>query len=209
MRYRLMAACLLLAAAPAPAAAQGQRFDLGFQLGYSRARFTADQVGLDESRSGSLFGLFLGMPLAGPLRAQAELFLAKKGGGVTTAFETVPVQLSLQLVYIEMPVLARLAIPIGSRLHPTVFGGGSVALNIGCDIQAEIPGLVAQQACDEAGAVGAHSFDYGVVFGAGIEYDWPKSSARLEVRRHVGLRDALADNTARNRAWAVLIGLTL
>src|SRR5688500_14588689 len=93
-----MAICLLLAAAPA--AAQEEHSDLGFQLGYSRARFSNDQSGLAESRSGSLFGVFLGAPVAGPLNAQAELFLAKKGGGLSTVLGTVPVQLSVQLVYI-------------------------------------------------------------------------------------------------------------
>jgi hypothetical protein len=203
-----MAVCLLAAAA-STAAAQKEHSDLGFQLGYSRARFSGDESGLGESRNGSLFGVFLGAPLAGPLNLQAELFLAKKGGGLSTTVEGTPLQVSLQLIYLELPLLARFVIPVGGRLHPNVFGGASAALNLGCDIQAEVPGLLAQQACDEAGDIAVNTFDFGGVVGAGIEYDWRKSSARLEVRQTVGLRRVAADGPEKNRAWAILFGITL
>jgi len=207
MHPRLVAAGLLFVAAPA--AAQNEHSDLGFQLGYSRARFSADQSGLGESRSGSLFGAFVGTSVAGPVSAQAEIFLAKKGGGLSTVVDNIPVEVSVQLVYIEVPLLARLAIPLGGRLHPTVFGGGSVALNIGCDIQAEIPGLLAQQACGDAGDVAVNTFDLGAVIGAGFEYDWRNSNLRLEIRQTLGLRQVSPDDTAKNRAWAILLGITL
>jgi hypothetical protein len=207
MRPHLAAACLLFVATPA--AGQGEHSDLGFQLGYSRARFGADQSGLGESRSGSLFGVFLGTPVAGPLSAQAEIFLAKKGGGLSTVVENIPIEVSVQLVYIEFPLLARFAIPLGGRLHPNLFGGGSVALNIGCDIQAEVPGLLAQQACDEAGDVAVNTFDVGAVIGAGLEYDWRHSSVRLEIRQTIGVREVSAGDPAKNRAWAILFGITL
>lgn len=207
MRSQLVAACLLGAAVPAWA--QAEHSDLGFQLGYSRARFSGDQSGLGESRSGSLFGIFVGTPVAGPLTAQAEIFLAKKGGGLSTVVENTPVEVSVQLVYIEVPLLARFVIPLGGRLHPNVFGGGSLALNIGCDIQAEASGLLAQQACDEGGDVEVNAVDFGAVVGAGIEYDWRNSNLRVEIRQTVGLRRVAAGDTAKNRAWALLFGITL
>jgi hypothetical protein len=207
MRFPLPAMLLLLAAAPA--AAQREHADLGFQVGYSRARFS-DQSGLGESRNGSVFGVFLGTPVAGPLSAQAELFLVKKGGGLTAVVSNIPVQVSLQLVYLELPLLARIAVPVGGRFHPNLFGGGAVALNIGCDIQAEIPGVIAQQACDEtAGQLEVNSFDFAAVMGAGIEYDWRDSSARLEIRRTIGLRDVAPGDPTKNRTWGILFGITL
>jgi hypothetical protein len=207
MRPNLLVAWLLVAAAPL--AAQEEHSDIGFQLGYSRARFSDDQSGLGESRSGSLFGVFVGSNLAGPLSAQLELFLAKKGGGLSAAVETVPVQVSVQLVYLELPLLARFRIPVGGRLHPNVFGGGSLALNIGCDIQAEIPGVIEQQACDEAGDIEVNALEAGAVVGAGFEYDWRDSNARLEIRQTFGLREISPGETAKNRVWAILFGITL
>jgi hypothetical protein len=207
MRSPRIALLLLLAAAPA--AAQREHADLGFQVGYSRARFS-DQSGLDESRNGSAFGVFLGQPVAGPLSAQVELFLVKKGGGLTAVVSNTPVQLSLQLVYLELPLLARLAVPVGGRFHPNVFGGGAVALNIGCDIQAEVPGVISQVACDEAAPdFVINSFDFGAVIGAGIEYDWRDSSARLEIRQTIGLREVAPGDPTKNRTWGILFGITL
>ncbi|HEU5171267.1 MAG TPA: porin family protein [Gemmatimonadales bacterium] len=202
---------LTLLAFTSPLAAQGEHSDLGFQLGYSLAGFTDQPAGLGESRSGSMFGVFLGTPVAGPLSAQAELSLAKKGGGLSTVVRDIPARLSLQLVYIELPLVARVAVPVGGRLHPNLFGGGTVALNIGCDIQAEIPGLIPQQECSDTGgtAVEVHTFDYGLVVGAGVEYDWRHSAARLEVRRTLGLRPVTPGDPAENRAWAILFGITL
>jgi hypothetical protein len=207
MRSHLLAACLLLTATPL--AGQDEHSDVGFQLGYSRARFSNDQSGLGESRSGSLFGVFVSRNLAGPLGAQLELFLAKKGGGLSTAVQNVPVLVSVQLVYLELPLLARFRIPVGGRLHPNLFGGGSLALNIGCDIQAEIPGVIEQQACDEAGDVALNTLDAGGVVGAGFEYDWRDSNARLEIRQTFGLREVSPGDTAKNRVWAILFGITL
>ncbi|HEX2451347.1 MAG TPA: porin family protein [Gemmatimonadales bacterium] len=207
MRLPVLAVCFLCIAAPA--GAQAEHSDLGFQIGYSRARLSGDQSGLAESRNGALFGVFLGAPVAGPLNLQAELFLAKKGGGLSTTINTVPIEISVQLVYVELPLLARLVIPVGGPLHPNLFGGGSVALNIGCDIQAEVPGLVAQQSCDEVGTIEANTFDLGAVVGAGIEYDWRKSNARLEIRQTIGLREVAPGGAAKNRVWAVLFGITL
>ncbi|MGH7630274.1 MAG: porin family protein [Gemmatimonadales bacterium] len=207
MHPRLLVASLLVAAAPP--AAQEEHSDLGLQLGYSRARLSDDQSGLGESRSGSLFGVFVGTPVAGPLSAQVELFLVKKGGGLSTAVRNVPVRVSVQLVYIELPLLARFRIPVGGRLHPNVFGGGSLALNIGCDIQAEVPGILEQQACDEGGDVEVTTFDAGAVIGAGLEYDWRNSNARLELRQTIGLREVSQGDTAKNRTWAILFGITL
>jgi hypothetical protein len=207
MRAPFVAVALLVVAAPA--AAQTEHSDLGFQLGYSRARFSGDQSGLGESRSGSLFGMFVGTPVAGPLTAQAEIFLAKKGGGLSTTVDNTLVEVSVQLVYIEVPLLARFIIPLGGRLHPNLFGGGSLALNIGCDIQAEASGLLAQQACDEAGDVAVHTIDLGAVVGAGFEYDWRDSNLRVEIRQTIGLRTVSPGDPAKNRAWALLFGITL
>jgi hypothetical protein len=91
-----------------------------------------------------------------------------------------------------------------------VFGGGAVALNIGCDIQAEVPGVISQVACDEAAPdFGVNSFDFGAVIGAGIEYDWRDSSARLEIRQTIGLREVAPGDPTKNRTWGILFGITL
>lgn len=192
-------------AAPPGAAGQLSRTQIGFQVGYSRAGFSGEPT-LSESREGSLFGVFVDRRIAGPAGVQLEFLLAKKGGGLSSAVGGTPVGIGVQLVYVEMPLLARLTIPTAGAVRPSLFGGGAFALNIGCDFQTEIPGQVLQQGCDEAGGVSISSTDVSAIAGGGVVWRTGGSEARLELRRGVGL-EAVTPGV-KNRVWAVLFGIT-
>ncbi|HEX5386332.1 MAG TPA: outer membrane beta-barrel protein [Gemmatimonadales bacterium] len=212
---RAFASVLALAALGAPAAARAQTAPvaLGVQLGYSRAGFTDVGGGtLNESRDGTLFGVFVDRRVAGPVGAQLELFIAKRGGGLTGTLDGVPIRISAQLVYLDFPLLARVAIPVGSRhVRPVIFGGGSASFNIGCDFQAEVPGQVVQVTCGDsaAGGVGIRGVDFGAIVGGGLEYSWRRSALRLELRETFGLRTVTTDAQFKNRTWAMLFGFTI
>jgi hypothetical protein len=181
------------------------------QIGYSESGFVGGAGSVNESRAGTLFGVFVDRRISGPLRAQFELFFAKKGGGFSSAVGDVPVRISAQLVYLEVPLLARLAIPVGSRrFRPVLFGGGAASFNIGCEFQAEVPGQVVQVACNDSGGVGVplRGVDFGAIVGGGIEYSRRTTALRVEFREVFGLRPVLADDVLMNRTWAVLIGVT-
>jgi hypothetical protein len=214
---------LLALAAPLTASAQAvpaappspprvrQPVILGLQAGYSESGFVGGDGTANENRAGSLFGVFVDRRLTGPLQAQFELFLAKKGGGFTSALGDVPVRISAQLVYLELPVLARLVIPVGSsRLRPVLFGGGSVSFNIGCEFQAEVPSQVVQVGCNDSAGVGIplHEVDFGLIAGGGLEYRRRGTAFRLEFREVFGQREVLADDVLKNRTWAILFGFT-
>ncbi len=200
-------ALLLLSGLAAPPGAAGQLpgIQIGLQIGYSRAGFSGEPT-LSESREGSLFGVFFDRRIAGPAGVQLEFLLAKKGGGLSSAIGGTPVGIGVQLVYVEIPLLARVTIPTGGALRPSLFGGGAFALNIGCDFQTEIPGQVLQQRCDEAGGVSLSSTDVSAIAGGGIVWRTGGSEARLELRRGIGLEDVTPG--VRNRVWALLFGIT-
>jgi hypothetical protein len=206
-RGRAVLVWLLYLAVPPAGWAQRARSEVGFQLGYSNAGFTGQTDQLSESREGTLFGLFWDRDLAGPVSGQVELLFVKKGGGLSGQVQDIPVRISVQLVYVELPVLARISVPTGRRWRPTVFGGASLALTIGCDFQAEVPGQVVQQRCDEAGGVALAGTDFGLIAGGGLEYQWRASAVRFEFRQEFGLK-RVTTSDVRNRAWALLLGLT-
>lgn len=183
---------------------------LGLQAGYSESGFVGGGTA-NENRSGTLFGVFVDRRLAGPLQAQFELFFSKKGGGFTSLVGDVPVRISAQLVYLEVPVLARFAIPVGNRrFRPVLFGGGSVSFNIGCEFQAEVPGQVVQVGCNDSAGVGIplHEVDFALIAGGGFEYRRRGTAFRLEFREVFGQREVLADDVLKNRTWAILFGFT-
>ncbi len=193
------------------ARAQTVPVTLGMQIGYSESGFVGGGGSVNENRAGTLFGVFVDRRIAGPLGAQLELFFAKKGGGFTSAVGDVPVRIGAQLVYLEVPLLARLAIPIGSsRFRPVLFGGPAAAFNIGCEFQAEIPGQVVQVGCSDSAGTGVplRGVDFGAVVGGGFEYARRTTALRVEFREDFGLRRVLLDDVLKNRTWAVLIGVT-
>jgi hypothetical protein len=207
----LLAALALAPARDARAQGVAPPVTLGLQIGYSESGFVGGADSASESRSGTLFGVFADRRLAGPLGARIELFFAKKGGGFTTAVGGVPISISAQLVYLEVPLLARLTIPVGSRrVRPVVFGGGSASFNIGCEFQAETPGQVVQVGCNDSAGTGVplRGVDFGAIVGGGLEYAWRTSALRVEFREVFGLRRILADDVLKNRTWALLVGVT-
>jgi outer membrane protein with beta-barrel domain len=197
----------LLAAVSSEVRAQEPGTRLGFELGYSQARFVSSGTSGD-SRDGSLIAGFLERRIAGPLSGQAELMFSRRGGALSAAGPGGGVAGTAQLIYVEIPVLARLTLPVG-RLRPVLLGGGSFAVSVGCELQVAGPDNLEQQPCDgPAATVPLTGSDLSAVFGGGIDYGWKGSHLRLEVRRTIGLRDVAAGQDIRNRVWAVLLGIT-
>ncbi len=195
---------------PGPAVAQFSVPNMGLHLGYSQYGFVgAGATGVQESRGGSVFGIFVDRHLAGPVEAELELQFSKKGGGLSDQAQGVPVSVSVQLVYLELPLLAHIHVPIGgNHIRPFVVGGGSVGFKVGCDFQAEITGRVAQSSCDDPGGVSVAGTDFGAIVGAGFEYSWLSSAVRLEARETFGLRNLVPGPAVKNRGWGILLGIT-
>ena len=202
--------CLLIAgligALPRGLCAQDAGTQLGFELGYSRSQF--HPVGaLNESREGSLVAGFVSRQIAGPLSGQIELMFWRKGGGLSAAGASGTVLGSVQLVYVEVPVLARIAVPLG-RLRPVLLGGGSLAVSVGCEVQLEGADNIEQEPCDSGSNVSLAGSDFNAIFGGGLEYPLPNATLRLELRRVIGLRNIAPGEELKNRVWAVLLGIT-
>jgi hypothetical protein len=196
-----------LGAGPSGLRAQGGRTGLGFEVGYSRASFAPSS--LTEAREGSLIGGFISQRVSGPLSGQIELLFATKGGALTAATPDGPVRAAVQLVYIEVPLLARATVPLGRRLKPILLGGGSYALSVGCEFQVEVPGAFGQVPCDQSGTgLQLVKSDMSAIVGGGLEYAWGSSAVRLELRRFIGLRTVVEGSEGKNRAWVALFGVT-
>lgn len=192
-----------MGAVPQGISAQEPGTQLGFELGFSRARFQPADAQA-ASRDGSLIAGFITRRIAGPLSGQVELMFSRKGGSLTTPGAAGTVQ----LIYVEVPVLARVTLPVG-RLRPVLLGGGSFAVSVGCELQVQGPDNIEQQRCDGAGADPALAgTDLSAIVGAGLEYPWRGSHVRLEIRRTIGAKNLLANDPLKNRVWAALLAIT-
>lgn len=205
----LLVLTLLPLSLPAQAPAPGwPRPTVGAQVGYSRSDLGGPDAQRVRSRQGALTGVYLQMPLGGPLSVRPEVLFALKGGRAQAVVAGGnPVQLDIGLAYIEMPVLLRAGVPRG-RFRPVLFGGPAPALQIGCDLQIVDPTTPFRAACDETTLPPFRQFDVGVVLGGGLEVRWPQSALSLEARYTTGLRSVLNAVDVRNRAVGVVLALT-
>ena len=207
----LGAALMLLSlGSPGDLLGQGSRTAVGAYVGYSRT----DLVGADaeeiEARQGALTGVYLHIPLSRTVTLRPELSFALKGGRTETEDGSV---IDIELAYLEFPVLAKVAAPIG-RFRPVFFAGPAPALRIGCDFllflpeQPGQPELEQRVTCGEDDVTSVRVMDLGFVVGGGIEGLWPSAALSLEARVSSGVRSVFEDVEIRNRAFAVVLGLT-
>lgn len=205
---------VLLLLLPAALAAQeaprrrGPRPSVGGEVGYSRSDLGGPDAERVRSRQGALTGVYMQLPLTGPLSLRPEILFALKGGRAQADVEGGgSIELDIGLAYIEMPLLLR-AGPRRGRFRPVVFGGPAPALQIGCDVQIADPNTPVRATCDETALPAFRSFDVGIVGGAGLEVRWPQSALALEARYTTGLRSVLNDVDVRNRSFGVVLSLT-
>lgn len=198
---------LLSLGTPGGLLGQGSRTAVGAYVGYSRTDLVGSDAAQSEARQGALTGVYLHVPLSRTVTLRPELSFALKGGRTETEDGSV---IDTELAYLELPILAKVAAPIG-RFRPVFFAGPAPALRIGCDFLLFLPGqpeLEQAQTCGEDDVTSVRVMDLGFVVGGGIEGLWPSAALSLEARVNSGVLSVLEDVEIRNRAFAVALGLT-
>lgn len=169
----------------------------GARAGVSFAKVTFEPGGAvsADSHLGPTGGVFMTLPLPGPIAVQPEVLYVAKGtsldlGGIASAYV---------VDYLEVPLLARYELPRGLY----VAAGPSVAYRLRARHRIEFDGST--EAVDLADAV--KTVDLGIVGALGLQVGRWVADARYT---H-GLADIDADTTddvrMKNRAFAVTAGI--
>jgi hypothetical protein len=207
-----VAACLV-----ASRTAAGQEgAAVGAEVGYSRADLIGGDSDPVESRQGAITGVYVHLPLNRVVSVRPELLFSVRGGRTLVGIARTDdfAEIDLELAYLELPLLARMVLPRG-RFRPAVFGGPSLALQIGCDFlfitadtsrstcgqeeESDLPELAQQ----------VREWDLAWVAGAAMEMHLPRTTLSLQGRYSAGFRSVLEGGVdLRNRGLAVLFGLT-
>ena len=210
-------ALALVAVVPLEARAQELIRSLAFSIkaGPVFSRFSVDN---DEgfgyaSRVGPAAGISVRLPL-GPVSLQPELFHFSKGSVVRRAvgFDNRIVETSIEIRYVEVPLLIQIPITSAGAVTPYVLTGVAFAFETGCVSSSEINGQDMGQDCGFSMVEHVRDrkcFDYSGVFGAGLRIAAGPGAIPLEGRYTYGLRDvddAIDGSTTRNRSAAVLAG---
>jgi len=189
------------------------RAAVGAEVGYSRADLIGEASDLVERRQGAITGVYLHLPINRIVSVRPELLFSLRGGRTLIQVAGGGISdLDIELAYLELPVLVRVVRPRG-RIRPAVFGGPSVALQIGCDFLLVTDTTSTRFTCGEPESERflsqVEGWDVAWVAGAAIELHLPRTTLSLQGRYTEGLRSILGEPVdLRNRGMAVLFGLT-
>lgn len=197
--------------APSPAEAQ-----FSVKGGMNLVDVFGTDVEASDPRPRLTGGLGFDMIGIGPLTLAPEIYYAQKGADDFQARLTAGDAAEISLAYVEVPVLVRLAIPLGgARFQPYLAGGPVFGWQLDCQITATETGT--EEACDQL--LGGQDrleetlreFEQGLMFGAGFAFEVIRGigAVTLDARYARGLTrlsDTDAGPEIRNRALSVLLG---
>jgi hypothetical protein len=166
----------------------------------------------------------IGIPLM-PFSVQAEALYVTKGNEMNyeadflggsikgTSVET--------LQYIEIPVLAKVNIPIPAPVTPNIYVGPAYSLLIGSKqkVNASFTGFGQSESGDTTITDLEHiaKDDFGVAFGGGVDFNLFVTKVTLDARYTLGLKNIYkrpedapqgdGDPAIKNRAWMIMLGV--
>jgi hypothetical protein len=192
---RTTAACVALASclAAQTALAQykpGQREPTSFGLvgGLNLANVSgsdADLFGSSKNRTGFYAGAAATIPLGTSLFFQPQALFSMKGAKYSETGTSVEIRLN----YVEVPAFLGFRIPMqGSQVRPYVMAGPYVGFKMSCKLHGEEGGVSVNLNCDDS-QVGlkVRGVDFGLAFGAGVEFPMGGGTLALGARYGLGL----------------------
>lgn len=205
------AATLIALLLPAPGVAVGQTIEPGLHVGVTATTFSGDSNTDFGYRASFGAGVSFGIPVTTNLLLQPEIRYAAKGGrsdsGTIEGYDG-ELRIKSTVAYLEIPVLLVYRFDRGRTMQPRIFAGPYVGRRLDATIEWEpVSGGPRQSDSDDS----VVEYDYGVVGGAGLEFDVAGEAVLVGARTAIGLSDVRdrPDAPLRNTAFEVFIGMLL
>lgn len=165
-------------------------------------------------RTGVLVGGYALVDFAGPLALQPELRYVHRGFGydVTISFQeqSSTASGSLNLRYLEIPLTARLQLPVGIGVSPHVFGGPTVGVNLSAESETESAQGGSSRTTDVSDEVS--DTELGLEVGGGVDVPLGVGTVTVDLRYGLGFTNIIdteeTELSLNNRALMVTAGLT-
>jgi len=163
----------------------------GIKGGVNLANVAGDDAGESDMLLGFAGGVFVQVPM-GPLTFQPEAHFTMKGAKSSSTMDIMgtlyDTEEKIKLTYIEVPMLFKYKLQTAGNMAPCFFVGPAVALNMGAKYEISIN--------DESADVDIYNkkdIDFGIVFGAGVDFAMGTKTLSLDARYTMGLTAALDD----------------
>jgi hypothetical protein len=176
----------------------------GVKLGLNLHTLGGGDVQSTDSKMGFAAGGFLTYRINKLISVQPEVLITQKKANSEKDLEGGTWKYKLDLWYLEIPVLVKVAIPVESSLNPSVFAGPVVALKLSGKGKSEFTEGVVDRVVG-----GLESYDFGVIFGAGVEFTlgfFKKGKFTADVRYNLGLMKINTEKDIKTRAFTFMLG---
>lgn len=204
----LLTATLVLALLVGPAVAGP--LGKGLKAGISYSKITNDSTGDSDHKLGFAAGLSVSYDLLPGLTLQPELLYVQQGGrwdvnvveGGTIVSNA---DLTWKLNYVQVPVLARVNLPLLGAFLPTLIGGPALSFKAASTFDLEDgDSLIASGDVDDLA-----STDLSLIVGLGFKVGAGPAGFVVDARYNLGstnLNDTDSEVTINNRGFQVLAG---
>lgn len=164
----------------------------GIKAGMNTSDFNGEDTVNSEVREDFSGGIFLNYRFNGRWALQPEFIFNKKGADLEPGLTGENGMARYEFGYLNIPVLAKLYIPVGSLLSPNLYAGPEIGLKVyGESNNSDIDGELKDN-------------EFGLAFGAGLDINVGSSpenllrTVGLDVRYSLGLTNVF-DNTPQVR----------
>lgn len=209
MSMRSAVACLLLLAMPLAGLAAQSKVRVGVEFGYTRADLNGPDASTLEYRSGATGSVFLDLRLSHWLAITLGPSIAQRGGTARLT-GTTGGDLLVDLVTIDLPILMRARLPLGT-FALLLEAGGVPGIRIGCNVEIEqggVPSLrtpCSDPALDPLGEFAP--WDVAAVAGVGVGIPVAASQVGLKARYSQGFIPVIESRDIYNRSISILLEL--
>jgi len=176
----------------------------GVKVGVNLTGLGGGDVRDTDWKTGFSVGGFLTYRINNLITIQPEVLLTKKKANSKKDVEGGDWTYKLDLWYLEIPVLVKVAIPIKSSLNPSVFGGPCLALKISGKAKSEFTEGVVDKVVG-----GLESYDFGFTLGADVEFTlgfFKRGKFSADVRYNLGLMKINTEKDIKTKAFTLMLG---
>ncbi|MGE5797155.1 MAG: porin family protein [Ignavibacteria bacterium] len=162
------------------------------KLDYSSSIITDNYI--DGFHYGIKAGIFIEYPLSDMFFVCSEINYSMRGTELKSKGIFIPPdrKLIIKMDYIEIPLIFQLKLPINSFINPKVFIGPEVSFLL--EAKEEI--YINEVKTNEVKANGVASEEFGIVLGAGLEYNFLFSKIIFDLRYYYGLSSIYQSSTS-------------
>jgi hypothetical protein len=198
-------ALALLLVAPATAARSAAKWSAGVKGGVNLGDLAGEDAPDETSlRTGFMGGAFVQVDLSEEAGLRVEGLWVQKGAEFADSLFILPVEGTVEIEYIELPVLFVVNLSAGGKGAFEIFAGPTFAFNTSASAEGN----------GRSVDLNGNNFEFGVAFGAGVEYAWPTVSIVIDGRYSLGATSIIEDDEATsgsvdllNRGIGIMAGL--